>query len=124
MSNSVKELFYGLGPSSSVCPGSAAMVFVKTRAAVKLLSVVLTTYPIIKDLLRIGTFINKSNYNARTSNISDLINASNEKETLNDLRNRTKHLIIATSVYEEGIDIAVCNVIICFEPLSNLKSFI
>ena len=76
VSDSVKELFYRLGPSSSVSPGSTAMVFVKTRAAIKLLSVVLATYPIIKDLLRIGTFIGISNHHARTSNISDLINAS------------------------------------------------
>ena len=49
MSDSVKELFYGLGPSSSVSPGSAAMVFVRTRAAVKLLSVLLATHPITKE---------------------------------------------------------------------------
>ena len=76
MSNSVKELFYRLGPSSSVSPGSVAIVFVKTRAAVKLLSVVLATHPIIKDLLRIGTFVGIWNHNARTSNIGDLIKAS------------------------------------------------
>ena len=75
VSDSVKELFYRLGPSSSVSPGSAAMVFVKTRAAVKLLSVLLATHPMTKDL-RIGTFVGTSNHHARTSNISDLINAS------------------------------------------------
>lgn len=105
-------------------PGSAAIVFVKTRAAVKLLSVLLTTHPGTKDILRIGTFVGTSNHHARASNISDLISISDQKETLNDLRNGTKNLIIATSVCEEGIDIAVCNVVICFEPPPNLKSFI
>ena len=105
-------------------PGSTAMIFVKTRAAVKLLSVLLATHLMTKDILRIETFVGTSNHHARTSNISDLINASDQKETLNDLRNGTKNLIIATSVYEEGIDIAACNVVICFEPPPNLKSFI
>ena len=50
VSDSVKELFYRLGPSSSVSPGSASMVFVKTRAAVKLLSVLLATHPMTSDV--------------------------------------------------------------------------
>ena len=105
-------------------PGSAAIVFVKTRATVKLLSVLLAKHPETKDILRIGTFVGTSNHHARASNISDLINVTDQKETLNDLRNGTKNLIIATSVCEEGIDIAACNVVICFEPPPNLKSFI
>ena len=43
---------------------------------------------------------------------------------MNNLRNRIKNLIIATSVCEEGIDIATYNVVIYFEPPPNLKSFI
>ncbi len=105
-------------------PGSAGIIFVKTRAAVKLLSVLLTTHPVLKDILRIGTFVGTSNNQARASNLSDLINISDQKETLNDLRNGTKNLIIATSVCEEGIDITACNIVICFEQPPNLKSFI
>lgn len=105
-------------------PGSAGIIFVKTRAAVKLLSVLLTTHPVLKDILRIGTFVSTSNNQARASNLSDLINISDQKETLNDLRNGTKNLIIATSVCEEGIDITACNIVIYFEQPPNLKSFI
>jgi len=107
-----------------ISPGSAGIIFVKTRAAVKLLSVLLTTHPVLKDILRIGTFVGTSNNQARASNLSDLINISDQKETLNDLRNGTKNLIIATSVCEEGIDITACNIVICFEQPPNLKSFI
>ena len=105
-------------------PASAAIVFVKTRAAVKLLSVLLAAHPMTKNLLRIGTFVGTSNHYAHASGISDLIDANGQKETLNDLRTGIKNLIIATSVCEEGIDIAACNVVICFDPPSNLKSFI
>ena len=110
--------------AQEMSPGSAGIVFVKTRAAVKLLSVLLTTDPVLKDILRIGTFVGTSNNLARASNLSDLINISDQKETLNDLRNGKKNLIIATSVCEEGIDITACNIVICFEPPPNLKSFI
>ena len=110
--------------AKEMSPESAVIIFVKTRAAVKLLSVLLTTHSVTKNFLRIGTFVGTSNYQARASNVSDLINISDQKETLNDLRNGTKNLIIATSVCEEGIDIAACNLVICFEPPPNLKSFI
>ena len=110
--------------ADEMSPGSAGIIFVKTRAAVKLLSVLLTTHPVLKDILRIGTFVGTSNNQARASNLSDLINVSDQNETLNDLRDGTKNLIIATSVCEEGIDITACNIVICFEQPPNLKSFI
>ena len=74
MSNSIKELFHGLGSSSNVFSKSIAIIFVKTRAAVKLLSILLTTHFITKNLLRIKTFINISNHRALTSNISNSYN--------------------------------------------------
>ncbi|KAL9607324.1 MAG: hypothetical protein Q9167_007750 [Letrouitia subvulpina] len=62
--------------ANEMSPGSAGIVFVKTRATVKLLSVLLTTHPMFKDVLQIGTFVGASNNQARSSNISDLINIS------------------------------------------------
>ena len=103
---------------------SAAIVFVKTRVSVKLLSVLLTTHSVTKNILRIETFVDTSNHHVRVSNISDLINISEQKKTLNDLRNRIKSLIIATSVCKKDIDIISRNVVICFESSSNLKSFV
>ena len=42
-------------------PGSTEIVFVKTRAAVKLLSVLLTRHPVTKHILRVGAFVGTSN---------------------------------------------------------------
>ena len=103
---------------------SAGIVFVKTRVAVKLLSVLLATHPVTKDILRIGTFVGTSNNKARVSYISDLIDIREQKDTLNDLRVGAKNLVLATSVCEEGIDITACNIVVCFEKPPNLKSFI
>ena len=58
-------------------PGSAVIVFVKTRVTVKLLSILLTIYLVLRDILRIRTFVDISNNRAYISNISDLINISN-----------------------------------------------
>lgn len=78
----------------------------------------------LRDILRIWRFVGASNNQARTSNISDLINISDQKHTLNELRKGTKNLVIATSVCEEGIDITACSLVVCFEPSPNLKSFV
>lgn len=102
-----------------------ALPLAQSRSSnVKLLSLLLKTQPVLKDILQIGTFVGESNNLARSSNISDLMDIREQKDTLDDLRRGKKNLIIATSVCEEGIDIAVCNLVICFEPPPNLKSFI
>ncbi len=48
----------------------------KIRTAVKLLSVLLTMHPVLKDILRIGMFVGTSDNQARASNLGDLINIS------------------------------------------------
>lgn len=47
-----------------------------------------------------------------------------QQSALGDLASGEKNLLICTSVAEEGIDIAACNLVICFEPPPNLKSFV
>lgn len=91
------------------------IVFVKTRAVVKLLFVLLTTHFVFKNIFRIETFIDISNNQVYISNFNDFININNQKKTLNNLRNETKNLIIAINVCEKNIDIIVCNIVIYFE---------
>jgi ERCC4-related helicase len=43
---------------------------------------------------------------------------------LEDFRSQKCNIVIATNVLEEGIDISSCNLVICFNRLANLKSFI
>lgn len=104
--------------------GFAGLVFVKTRATVKLLCHLLSVYPRTRDLFRVGTFVGMSSNDHRKAKLADIADIGNQHETLNDLRSGTKNLLITTSVLEEGIDVSACNVVICFEKPPNLKSFI
>ena len=65
-----------------------------------------------------------SNNSQRKLKLLDLPNDDDQSETLNDLKNGTKNLIISTSVLEEGIDVSACNFVACFQLPPNLKSFI
>ena len=103
---------------------TAAILFVKTRAAVALLFVLLTAHPRTKGILRAGMFIGTSSNQARKSRLGDWTSIGDQSTTLDDLRNGSKNLIIATSVLEEGIDITACNLVVCFESPVNLKSFV
>lgn len=41
-----------------------------------------------------------------------------------DFRAGKKNLVIATDALEEGIDVAACNLVICFNTPASLKSYI
>ena len=103
---------------------SAGIVFVKTRATAGLLSVLLAIHPQMKSRLRVGTFLGTSNSSSRKSRIGDWGHTADQDETLDELRSGKKNLIICTSVIEEGIDIAACNLVVCYDAPPNLKSFI
>jgi ERCC4-related helicase len=44
--------------------------------------------------------------------------------TLEKFRSGELDLIISTTVLEEGIDVPACNIVICFDEPSSLKSFV
>lgn len=101
----------------------SGLVFVETRATVALLAHVLSQHPRTRDAFKVGTFVGASNYPARHE-IGELLDLGKQKSTLEDLRTGQKNLIIATSALEEGIDVSVCNHVICFQRPTSLKSFI
>lgn len=102
----------------------SGIVFVKTRAEVHLLSVILAILPETKDVIRVSTFVGSSNNRLKRGKIGELLSAKHEASAVESLRSGKKNLIICTSVCEEGIDISACNLVICFEAPPNLKSFI
>ncbi|RMD42469.1 hypothetical protein DV735_g2680, partial [Chaetothyriales sp. CBS 134920] len=56
--------------------------------------------------------------------LADLVDQQMPSAALEDFREGSLNLCIATSVLEEGIDVQACNLVICFDDSQNVKSFI
>lgn len=103
---------------------SAGLIFVQQRVTVGVLCKLLSRYPDTKDCFKIATFVGTSNNSNRRYNLDELLDLNSQQNTLSEFRAREKNIVIATDVLEEGIDISACNLVICFDPPANLKSFI
>ncbi|KAH9620604.1 hypothetical protein KSS87_015515 [Heliosperma pusillum] len=59
-------------------------------------------------------------------NQSALKNQSRKEQNkiVNDFRNGTVHILVATSILEEGLDVQSCNLVVRFDPSYNVCSFI
>lgn len=99
----------------------SGLIFVRTRAEVAVLSHILS---IQAPWFKVATFVGESSFSGRRNTIGDLADLKNQKGTLDDLRLARKNLVVTTNALEEGIDVSACNVVICFDKPSNLKSFI
>ena len=104
-------------------PGFRGIIFVQQRSTVVMLTRLLSAHPLMGDILP-GSFVGDSNYATKKSNIYELTSPNEQKDVIQELRVGTKNLIIATSVLEEGIDVSACNLVVCFDPPSNLRAFI
>lgn len=103
---------------------TTGVIFVKERVVVSVLFQTLATHPHTAERFKFATFVGLSNSMKRKAGIHELLDLKSQNKSLEAFRVRQKHIIIATDVLEEGIDIAACNLVICFDPPQNLKSFI
>jgi len=102
----------------------SGLLFVRQRATVSVLCPLLSIHPRIKGCFECATFVGMSNNAAKNNTMAELLDLKAQSETLAEFRARRKNLIIATDALEEGIDITACNLVVCFDPPPNLKSFI
>jgi len=105
----------------SDCSG---LLFVRQRATVSVLCTLLSIHPQTKGRFQCATFVGLSNNASKKYTLSELFDLKAQRDTMTEFRARRKNLIIATDVLEEGIDVAACNLVVCFDPPQNLKSFI
>lgn len=100
------------------------VIFVKERAIVSMLSQILSTHPRTANRFTFATFVGLSTSTKKIVGINELLDTKSQTRSLDAFRVKKRQIIIATDVLEEGIDVAACNLVICFDPPSSLKSYI
>ncbi|EPQ67305.1 Bgt-5504 [Blumeria graminis f. sp. tritici] len=103
---------------------SSGIVFVQERVVAITLTKLLTIHPLTRNRLRVGSFVGTSNYETRSVKPSEFIDKSLQANALSDFKTGKINILIATSVLEEGIDVPICNLVLCFQKPANLKSFV
>ncbi|KAF4451396.1 hypothetical protein F53441_5662 [Fusarium austroafricanum] len=98
------------------------IIFVKERATANVLCELLNSYPAVSELYRVGVMVGTSNFGSRKQNAYEYSNSGTK--VLDDFRSGAINLLVATSVLEEGIDVPACNLVVCFDETTTLKSFI
>ncbi|KAH6949901.1 hypothetical protein DER45DRAFT_494835 [Fusarium avenaceum] len=103
--------------------GVVGIIFVKERAATHVLCDVLSNHPAIRERYRVGSMVGTSSFGTRKYNMYEFANNTGT-QVLDDFRSGAINLLVATSVLEEGIDVPACNLVVCFDETTTLKSFI
>ncbi|KAK8107781.1 uncharacterized protein PG998_009794 [Apiospora kogelbergensis] len=98
------------------------IIFVKETGTVNVLMHMASTHPVVGSRFRIGVMVGTSRYAGRRRDIGELNQEASL--TLDKFRSGELDLLIATNVLEEGIDVPACNLVICFDQPTHLKSFI
>lgn len=99
------------------------IVFVDQTATVSMLAQVLPLIPELKTRFQVGMMVGTSQSSKRAQILGELHRKLGDTH-LEKFRHGTLNLLVATTVLEEGIDVPACNLVVCFDPPANLKSFI
>jgi hypothetical protein len=109
---------------SSCGQNTTGIIFVNERAMACMLYCLLSEHLDISEFFRLGMVVGTSKSSARKHDIFEYSHHESQTKTLAKFRVGKINLLIATSVVEEGIDVPQCNLVICFDEPTNLKSFI
>jgi ERCC4-related helicase len=122
LSSKVKQLVAFLERQKpEECSG---LIFVQQRAIVNVLCDILSAHPRTKSRFRCATFVGLSNSAHGKFVVSELFDQEAQKDTMAEFRAGRRNIVIATDALEEGIDVAACNLVVCFNPPPSLKSYI
>ncbi|KAF3482717.1 dicer-like protein 2 [Arthroderma uncinatum] len=102
---------------------SSGIVFVEQRATAVMLTHLISLHHELTHI-KPDYFLGYSSFASRKADITELSKAGHMKGSIDDLRSGKKNLLIATSVLEEGIDVSACDLVVCFDPPKQLRSFV
>ncbi|RYO98771.1 hypothetical protein DL763_002032 [Monosporascus cannonballus] len=120
VSNKVNVL---IGELLSSPEDTTGIVFVRQTATVVVLAYILSALPSLESRFRVGSMLGTSRWSSRGRNVGELYR-DDRSQNLHDFQDGKLNLLVATEVLEEGIDVPACNLVVCFDPPTNLKSFI
>ncbi|KAE8394848.1 hypothetical protein BDV23DRAFT_179236 [Aspergillus alliaceus] len=100
----------------------SGIVFVEERVIAHALATVIAHHPVTRDLFRCQSCVGITQ-RAKKWNIWDNLDQAGVHNTLRQFQDGRLNLVIATNVLEEGIDLTACNVVVCFDQPSDIKSF-
>lgn len=122
LSPKVERLIAFLGcQKPEECSG---LIFVQQRATVSVPCTILSNHPRTMSKFRCATFVGLSNSTYAKLALSELFDKEAQKDTVLEFRSGKKNIVIATDALEEGIDVAACNLVVCFNTPASLKSYI
>lgn len=98
------------------------IIFVKETGTVNVLKHMISTHSKLSCQFRVGVMVGSSRYAGKRRDVGEL----NQEASLalDKFRSGELDLLIATNVLEEGIDVPACNLVVCFDQPTDLKSFI
>ncbi|RYP68014.1 hypothetical protein DL771_006937 [Monosporascus sp. 5C6A] len=102
---------------------TTGIIFVRQAATVVVLTYIFSALPSLQSRFRVGSMLGTSRWSGRSRNVGEL-HRNDHSQALQDFQDGKLNLLVATEVLEEGIDVPACNLVVCFDPPTNLKSFI
>ena len=102
----------------------SGMVFVQQRATASIVCKILSLHEQTRHRFRCAPYVGQSDFSGRKQSLAELHDIREQQNTLADFRNGKLNLLVTTDVLEEGVDIPVCSLVVCFNKPPNLKSFI
>ncbi|EGD99987.1 hypothetical protein TESG_07315 [Trichophyton tonsurans CBS 112818] len=109
--------------ASELTGTSRGIIFVEQRATAVMLSHLISHYPELAHIMP-DYFLGNSAFSDRKADITELSKPGDMKNSIDDLKSGKKNLLVATSVLEEGIDVSACDLVVCFDPPKQLRSFV